>query len=107
VDGRFRLLSNGNFVYESGEMKMSFVTHKQAVNASRESEIHGKSLYSRFNRVLLFPALHESSSIKISSTSVIFIVNSNMRCSRNLNETAQHAVDPHPGQLCLSGNCPV
>jgi len=65
-------------------MKMSFVTHKQAVNASCESEIHGKSL------------------CKISSTSAIFIVNSDMRCSTNLHDTAQNAVDPNPGHICLS-----
>jgi hypothetical protein len=40
VDGRFRLPSNGNFVYESGKMKMMkmcFIAHKKAVNASCES----------------------------------------------------------------------
>jgi hypothetical protein len=83
-------------------MKMSFVTHKQAVNASCESEIHGKSLCSWLNRALPFPVLHESSSGKTSTTGVIFILNSNMRCSTNLDDTAQNAVDLNAGQLCLS-----
>lgn len=58
-------------------------------------------LWNWLNWVLLFPALHESSCGKISSTSVIFIVNSNIRYSTNLNDTTQNAVDFNPGRLSL------